>query len=232
MDSKCEYSPNIYPFEPFHCVTIKSNLLDYSKQSVCYQYWTNPNSNHHLVSIVRLESLSFVNVQYVIVGSLVIIMMMMIEMNGWLIETAILIQYHCKNNKEIQHNQACRIDILLIIESWIGIKNRFETNKKTLNRNVTYQWLITEQFSIIDLLLDLMDKISENGRNIYEWNQINQTLLEIDFDRTYWNGRSRLTFWRFGISKDDQYSIVRNTFQCHWTRTNEITSPSRIDDGC
>ena len=157
---------------------------------------------------------------------------MMIEMNGWLIETAILIQYHCKNNKEIQHNQACRIDILLIIESWIGIKNRFETNKKTLNRNVTYQWLITEQFSIIDLLLDLMDKISENGRNIYEWNQINQTLLEIDFDRTYWNGRSRLTFWRFGISKDDQYSIVRNTFQCHWTRTNEITSPSRIDDGC
>ena len=32
------------------------------------------------------------------------------------------------------------------------------------------------------------DKISENGRNIYEWNQINQTILEIDFDRTHWNG--------------------------------------------
>ena len=35
--------------------------------------------------------------------------------------------------------------------------------------------------------LDLVDKISENGRNIYESNQINQTILEIDFDRTYWN---------------------------------------------
>ena len=36
---KCEYAlTNINPFEPFHCVTIKSNLLDYSKQPVCYQY--------------------------------------------------------------------------------------------------------------------------------------------------------------------------------------------------
>ena len=81
------------------------------------------------------------------------------------------------------------------------------------------------------LLLDL-DKISENGRNIYEWNQINQTILEIDFDRTFWNGRvqsvGNLTFWRFGISKYDQYSIVRNTFQCHWTRFIE-TTPCRIN---
>ena len=67
-----------------------------------------------------------------------------------------------------QLNQADRIDIFIIIESCIGIKNRFETNKQTLNQNVPYQWLITEQFSIIDLLLDLVDKISENGRNIYE----------------------------------------------------------------
>ena len=160
--------------------------------------------------IGRLESLSFVNVQYVIVGSLVITMMMMMKMNGWLIGTTILIQYHCKNGKEKQHNQAGRIDILIIMESWIGIKNRFETNKQTINRNVPNQWLITELFSIIDLLLDF-DKISENGRNIYEWNQINQTILEIDFDRTSWNGRphqppGRLTLWRFGISKYDQYS--------------------------
>ena len=34
-----------------------------------------------------------------------------------------------------------------------------------------------------------LDKISENGSNIYEWNPINQTILEIDFDRTQWNGR-------------------------------------------
>ena len=95
-----------------------------------------------------------------------------------------------------------------------------QTNKQASNRNAPNQWLITEQFSIIDLLLDF-DKISEDGRSIYEWNQINQTLLEIDFDRTFLNELSSLTFRRFGISKYDQYSIFRNTFQCHWTRIIE-----------
>ena len=70
--------------------------------------------------------------------------------------------------------------------------------------------------SMMELLLDSGDKPGENGRNIYEWNQINQTILEIDFDRTYSNGQKkppcRLTFWRFGISKYHQYSIFRNTF--------------------
>ena len=79
------------------------------------------------------------------------------------------------------------------------------------------------------------DKISENGRNIYEWNQINQTILEIDFHRANWNGRVQspcsLTIWRFGISKYYQYSIFRTTFQCHWTRIIETTS-FRIDNGC
>ena len=139
------------------------------------------------------------------------------ELNGWLIETSILIQHHCKNGNEKQHNQTDRIDILIIIESCIGIKNRFETNKQSFHRNVPNQWLITEQIKILDLMLDF-DKISENGRNIYEWNQINQTILEIDFDRTFSNELGRLTFWRFGISKYHQYSIFRNTFQCHWTR--------------
>ena len=83
-------------FEPFHCITMRFILPHYSKQPVCYQYWTNPSSNHHLDMIGRLESLPFVNVQFVMVGSLVI----MIEMNGWLIETTILIQYYCKNGKE------------------------------------------------------------------------------------------------------------------------------------
>ena len=75
-----------------------------------------------------------------------------------------------------------------------------------------------------------MDTISENGRNIYEWNQINQTILEIDFDRTSSNELGSLTFWKFGISKYDQYSIFRNTFQCHGTSKIETIS-SRID-GC
>ena len=66
-------------------------------------------------------------------------------------------------------------------------------------------------------MLDLVDKISKNGRNIYESNPINQTILEIDFDRTHPNERGSLTFRRFGISKYYQYSIFRNTCQCHYT---------------
>ena len=54
---------------------------------------------------------------------------------------------------------------------------------------------------ILELLIDLVDKISKNGRNIYEWNQIKQSILEIDFDWTLWNEIYLLTFWRFGISK-------------------------------
>ena len=44
------------------------------------------------------------------------------------------------------------------------------------------------------VLLSVFDKVSENGRNIYESNQINQTILEIDFDRTSSNERGRSTF--------------------------------------
>ena len=161
--------------------------------------------------------------------SLVIISIIIFEMNGWLIETTILIQYYCKNGNEKQHNQADRIEILMIMESCIGIRNRFETNKQSFHPNVPNQWLITEQFSIIDLMPDF-DKISENGRNIYEWNQINQTILEIDFDLTFSNDPRSSTFWRFGISKYHQRLKFRNTFQCHWTRTNETIS-SRIN-GC
>ena len=108
---------------------------------------------------------------------------------------------------------------------WIGLK---QTIKQSFHRNVPNQWLITYKFSIIDLLLDSVDKISENGRNTYEWNQIKQTILEIDFDRTFWNGRGRLTYRRFWISKYHQCSIVRNTFQRHWTRFIE-TKSSRIN---
>ena len=55
----------------------------------------------------------------------------------------------------------------------------------------------------MDLLLDLRDKISENGRHIYESDQINQTILEIDFDRTYWNELGRSTFRSLGISNKE-----------------------------
>ena len=95
------------------------------------------------------------------------------------------------------------------------------------------QWSLNEVEwnKCVDPMMELLpdfDTISENGRNIYEWNQINQTILEIDFDRTSQNEWGRLTFWRFGISRYHQYSIFRNTFQCHWTRISE-TTPFRIN---
>lgn len=61
-------------------------------------------SNYHLVIIGRLESLSFVIVQYVIDRSLIVIIIML-EMNARLTETTILILYHCFNNIEKQHYQ-------------------------------------------------------------------------------------------------------------------------------
>ena len=47
--------------------------------------------------------------------------------------------------------------------------------------------------SMLELLNDL-DIISQNRRNIYESNQINQTLLEIDFSSTNLNEPGRSTF--------------------------------------
>ena len=61
-------------------------------------------------------------------------------------------------------------------------------------------------------------------------NSIHQSILEIDFDRTtHRNEYCRLTFWTLGISKNDQYSVLRNTFQCHRKRILETMS-SNIRD--
>ena len=64
-----------------------------------------------------------------------------------------------------------------------------------------------------------------------EIKSIKQSILEIDFDRTFQNESGSLIFRRFGISKYHQYSIFRNTFQCHWTSKIETIS-FRIDNGC
>ena len=80
------------------------------------------------------------------------------------------------------------------------IKNRFQTNKQSIIQSMEMFLNNDEslnksnQINIIDLMLDFVDKISENGRNIYESNQINQTILEIDFDRTSSNELGSLTF--------------------------------------
>ena len=52
---------------------------------------------------------------------------------------------------------------------------------------------------MLELLLDF-DEISEKGRNIYEWNEINPILLDIDLPRTHRNEPGKSTFRRFGIS--------------------------------
>ena len=62
----------------------------------------------------------------------------------------------------------------------------FLNNDESLNKS--------NQIKIIDLMLDFVDTISESSMNIYESNQINQTILEIDFDRTYPNESGSLTF--------------------------------------
>ena len=114
-----------------------------------------------------------------------------------------------------------------------------QTNRVSIEYTMIIERSGMEWNECVDPMLELpspgFDTIGENGRNIYEWNPINQSILEIDFDRTFQNGRpkippGRLTFWRFGISKYHQYSVFRNTFQYQWTRTNETIS-SRID-GC
>ena len=116
-------------------------------------------------------------------------------------------------------------------EWWCGV-----WNKQTERVSIEYSMIIERNGMecvdpMMELLLPDFDTISENRSNIYEWNQINQTILEIDFDWTHQNEKGRLTFWRFGISKYDQCSIFRNTFQCHWTRLTETIS-FRIDNGC
>ena len=113
-------------------------------------------------------------------------------------------------------------------------------SKKVLNGTmIVVNWLFewNENKSIMSIpkmkSMPNFDKISENGRNIYEWNQINQTILDIDFDWTFPNEPGSLTFWRLGISRSNQFSIFQNTFQSHWTRFIETTSIRiRIDNGC
>ena len=73
-------------------------------------------------------------------------------------------------------------------------------------------------FSSMTQLTDyLIRSVSLEDTSMNESNQANQSLLLIDFDWTFWNGLypdlgGKLTFWRFGISKYDQYSILRYTF--------------------
>ena len=84
--------------------------------------------------------------------------------------------------------------------------------------------------SILKSLIILVSDVSKNGRHIYAWNINLQTILHTDFSWQYLNESGSSTFWRFGISKCNQYPIISSTFQYHWTRTIE-TIRFRID-GC
>ena len=57
-----------------------------------------------------------------------------------------------------------------------------------------------------------------------EIRSIKQSILEIDIDWTLQYVSGRLTFWRLGISKYYQYSLFRNSFQCHSSRITDIIS--------
>ena len=75
----------------------------------------------------------------------------------------------------------------------------FGTNKVSIEYTMIIGWNGMEWNGMIcvDSMLELFidfDKISESPMNIYESNPINQTILEIDFDRTYWNESGRWTF--------------------------------------
>ena len=110
----------------------------------------------------------------------------------------------------------------------------FGKNKQSKHWIFNDHWTKWNGMKRVDPMMELLrdlDKISENGRNIYESNQINQSILEIDFDWTHKNEPGNLTVWRFGISKYHQYSILRNTFQCHYTRKFEIMS-RKTYNGC
>ena len=117
-----------------------------------------------------------------------------------------------------------------ILNQWPQNDNKgFGTNIVGISYSMIIEW---NKMKCVDPMLKLpsldLDIISENGRNIYESNSINQTILEIDLDRTCRNDQGSLTFWTFGISKCYQYSIIRNTFQCQYISIIETIS-FRID---
>ena len=60
---------------------------------------------------------------------------------------------------------------------------------------------------------------------------VNQLILVMDFDWTFWNELGRSTLSIFGISMSHQILMIGTTFQCHWTRMNKTPS-FRIDNGC
>ena len=106
-----------------------------------------------------------------------------------------LINLSCDDGKE-------SIDDWILIQWPRMMVRNMEQTKWTLKIQLTLNGMEWNEMckSMQELLLDF-GKISENGRNIYEWNQVNQTIHEIVFDLTFRNESDSLTFWRFWISK-------------------------------
>ena len=98
-----------------------------------------------------------------------------------------------------------------------GLEHATKLSNQALNTQWSLEGFKCQEMKCVDLLLellskcisqnnatwlclyvmgffDLMDKISQNGRNIYEWKQIKQTILEIDFDWTHRNGMT-FSWW-------------------------------------
>ena len=66
-----------------------------------------------------------------------------------------------------------------------------QTNRVSIEYSMIIERSGMEWNGCVDPMLELLpldfDTITQFTRNLYEWNQINLTILEIDFDRTSWN---------------------------------------------
>ena len=80
------------------------------------------------------------------------------------------------------------------------------------------------KLKICDYCLILKKSANMGETSMNEIRSIKQSILEIDIDWTLQYVSGRLTFWRLGISKYYQYSLFRNTFQCHSSRITDIIS--------
>ena len=72
----------------------------------------------------------------------------------------------------------------------------------------------------------------KNTRDIYNKNNIRQSLFEIDIVCTFWNESGNLTFRRFGISKYDQYSITKILSNDTEWKYRKLYITELIEDNC
>lgn len=74
-----------------------------------------------------------------------------------------------------------------------GLEQTEDKRMKVLNMQISLNG-IKQEIKCVDPVLNLLPDfhlISKNGRNIYEYKQFNQYVLETDFHITFSNGRDQ-----------------------------------------